>query len=612
MPPELIGEYEPLALLKEGGHRQTLLLQDAAGGLAVLKRSSNDLEDPEKEYRLLTALAGEGLPAGFRYIRGDGAAYLLREYVPGETLLDYMQKRGVLPVEEAAEIGIALCRTLERLHRQVPPVIHRDIKAENIIRTPDGRIVLIDLGIARRYDSGASQDTQVLGTAHSAAPEQFGFRQTDPRTDIYAIGVLLHELVSGEQRPDKGDTPAALLPVIRRCTRFAPEDRYQSVTALRRDLEPVHSGRGPRRGPRPAALILAAAFVLTAGLLFALSGRGGQTGAAYVFASPEIEAEVCRQLGKPPGTVTRSDLEQISSILLCGNRFFEDWEQMRITGESVSIEGRDDFAPGGVDTLEDIPNLPNLEELALCKQDLTDLTPLAGCGIRRLALHGNAIGDVSPLAACGKLQILYISDNPVYDLSPLVGCLSLWWLNAGATGLVSLDSLANLPRLTYLELHDCIFLEDISALERMDHVRYLFLRPTDAEKLVIIGGLTQLTDLYLWGDMGLTDLTPLSRLTNLHRLFLDIPGLNSLKGIEPLTQLEFLDLRTNEMVDVAPLAGLPALTEIYAVSLLSTDWFPLRELPALTKITCSVWQEEVILEVLEGTAVEIVAQQVPA
>ena len=244
LPPELAAEYEPLALLKEGGERQTLLLQDRrTGEKLVLRRFARPAADTEKKFASLSRLAGRGVPKMYRYFLSGGAGYLLREYVQGETLLDLVQKRGPFSPRETARIGLALCRTLEALHSQDPPLIHRDIKAENVIRTPAGEYVLIDFDISRFYDEQDTRDTELRVTAFSAPPEQFGYRQTDPRSDIYALGVLLHELATGESRLEDGDMPAALGAVVRRCTRFDPKDRYRSAAALERALERAAAGR---------------------------------------------------------------------------------------------------------------------------------------------------------------------------------------------------------------------------------------------------------------------------------------------------------------------------------------------------------------------------------
>lgn len=591
MPPELLEGFEPLAILKNGQDRQTLLVEDKnSGGRFVLKCVRDAPEEVIRKYRALADVAGDGIPQMYQLFRRGGAVYMLREYVPGQTLLDWTQKRGVLSAEETAVVGLAVCRALKKLHNCQPPIIHRDIKAENIIRTPEGKYALIDFGIARFYDEQESRDTQLKGTAFSAPPEQFGYRQTDPRADIYALGVLLHELSTGEYRLDRGQTPGPLRAVVKRCTRFDPEDRYGSVSEVERALRPAADG--PRVRLRRAAAILGVVLALGAVTAAVLTERRAPDEAVYTFQSPAIEAEVCRQLDKDPGTVTRGDLERISSLLLCGDEPFDSWNQMDTHGTDITIDGSPRSGKGTVDTLEDLRAFPNLIELALCDARITDLSPLEGSGIRRLALHGNEIGDLSPLSRCQYLQELIISDNPVSDLSPLAACAGLQNLNAGATGIADLDGAAAIPGLQYLGVHDCPYLADTSALGSMTGLRYMSIRPVGGDTLSLIRGMKQLQHLYIWiDDSSVTDLRSLSELTGLTRLFADIRAITSLEGVQSLTELRYLDVRCSARPDAAldpePLRGLTALEELNGCFLETEELGDiLASLPALRRMSC--------------------------
>ncbi len=599
LPLELAEDYEPLALLKEGAERQTLLLQDRrTGEKLVLRRFTRPAADTGKKFAALSRLAGRGVPQMRRWFLSGGAGYLLREYVEGETLLDLVQKKGSFSPQETAGVGLALCRTLEALHGQDPPLIHRDIKAENVIRTPAGEYMLIDFDISRFYDEQDTRDTELRVTAFSAPPEQFGFRQTDPRSDIYALGVLLHELATGESRLEDGDMPAPLGAVVRRCTRFDPKDRYQSAAALERALKCAASGRRPGV-LRAAALTLGAVLAACAlAVAVVLPSRRAAAPGAYAFHSPAIEAEVCRQLGKEPGTVTMEDLAQISGLYLCGNEHFDSWGQMDVHGAALTIDGQPAPTGGTVDTLEDIPNFPNLLELALCNQQITDLSPLAGKWTLRIALHGNRITDLTPLSQCQRMIDLFIGDNPVWDLSPLSQCRALRTLCAGATRITDLAAVARIPKLEYLRVMDCPELTDISGLRSMDWLVCLFLRPAKTQDLEIIGGLTGLEQLYLWSDEPLADLTALSGLTGLTQLFADVPT-ESLAGLETMTRLEYLDVRGAAPLDPAPLKSLTALTQLN-VGRMDTaalaDVFP--SLPFLDRVGCAPEQMDAVSEML--------------
>ena len=213
--------YEVLAILKNSPHRTTALVKRKSDGAKlVLKRSDSEQEDLSYELSILREVGGDGIPECLDFVSEDGVGYILREYIEGQSLLDYIQKRGALSKDETLSIMIPLCKIVKRLHSQTPPVIHRDIKAENIIRSSDGSVYLIDFGIARRYDEGSGQDTQVLGTPQYSPPEQYGYRQTDTRSDVYTMGALMHELLTGESALDKGTADSMLMKITDKCTHF--------------------------------------------------------------------------------------------------------------------------------------------------------------------------------------------------------------------------------------------------------------------------------------------------------------------------------------------------------------------------------------------------------
>ncbi len=199
-----------------------------------------------------------------------GILTVIEEYVPGMTLEQYLQERGPMTEQKAADCGLQLCAVLARLHESMPPVIHRDIKPSNIIRREDGSYVLIDLNAARQYadgsgttgkelfgnsalqgsDSGKERDTRLLGTVGFAAPEQYGFGQSSPRSDIYAMGKLLERLLrgSGEATKNERTSPSRKMSqIIERCTQIDPQDRYASVRELQKDLRRI------KRAPRDKA-----------------------------------------------------------------------------------------------------------------------------------------------------------------------------------------------------------------------------------------------------------------------------------------------------------------------------------------------------------------------
>ena len=212
------------------------------------------------EAEMLAALNHPNLPRVTDHFEQDGKAYLVMEYVPGETLLSYLSRTGLpQPLDRVLDWMRQLCDVLDYLHGQSPPIIFRDLKPANIMLAPSGQIKLIDFGIARLFKPGQAQDTRAFGTAGYSAPEQYGRGQTDARSDIYALGVLLHQLLTGYdptltpfRLPPAGQVdrrvPAAISDAIAVATDTEPSRRFASVRAFRQAL----LGAAGQVSPTPA------------------------------------------------------------------------------------------------------------------------------------------------------------------------------------------------------------------------------------------------------------------------------------------------------------------------------------------------------------------------
>lgn len=161
------------------------------------------------------------------------------DFVPGRTLAKDIETDGPLTPESAVSLGIELCEAAEELHRH--GIVHRDISPNNIVVAADGAH-LIDLGIARMRVEGASKDTTSLGTWGFASPEQYGFAQTDARSDVYSIGRVLGFTLTGVRPDDESyeqalkaileHVPAKLAHVITRACSFEPSARFQSAAEM--------------------------------------------------------------------------------------------------------------------------------------------------------------------------------------------------------------------------------------------------------------------------------------------------------------------------------------------------------------------------------------------
>ena len=166
-------------------------------------------------------------------MRADGDRLIvLEEFVDGVTLAQRM-KQGAVSGKEARRYMLGLCDALEILHDAC--IVYRDIKPSNILITNDGTITLIDFHISRIRSGFQERDTQVAGTVGYAPPEQFGLSATEPRADIYALGVLFNQMLSGEH-PSVRMCRGYPAHIVRKCTRTDVESRYPSVVSLKRAL----------------------------------------------------------------------------------------------------------------------------------------------------------------------------------------------------------------------------------------------------------------------------------------------------------------------------------------------------------------------------------------
>lgn len=218
---------------------------------------AEDAELFRREAATLAHLNHPNLPDVSDYFEREDSFYLVMEYVEGETLSHRLDDAPEgLPIEEILDWAFQLCDVLDYLHSQDPPVIFRDLKPANIMITKDERIKLIDFGIVRLFDPTKGTDTLKMGTAGYAPPEQYaGQGQTTPRSDIYAFGVTLHELLTGDDptahpfvftppgRLRKG-VSASLSNVIMRAVDVDPDQRFPSAKTMKAALEKATHPRG--------------------------------------------------------------------------------------------------------------------------------------------------------------------------------------------------------------------------------------------------------------------------------------------------------------------------------------------------------------------------------
>ena len=225
--------YVPLTILGGTNPYCTELVQSKSTG-ELLVRKTVPKEILSIYYRLRT-MQNRHLAKVVELQEENGYGIIIEEYISGQTLEQHLRKEGILEPWLLQDYMDQLLEVLLLVHAQ--GVIHRDISPKNILISTDGVLKLLDFGIAREEKDNQSTDTTVLGTIGYAAPEQFGFRQTDPRTDIYAVGVLMNVLLEGVMPNEQLTQAQPFKNAIMKCTQMDPAKRYTDAGQLRKDLQ---------------------------------------------------------------------------------------------------------------------------------------------------------------------------------------------------------------------------------------------------------------------------------------------------------------------------------------------------------------------------------------
>ena len=222
----LQNEYQFIADLKQNAAKKVLRYRHRTLNRDLIVKS---VSTENGVYPLLKTIHHPNIPQVFDVLEGTDHCIVLEEFIDGVTIADILDtdayhERG------AREVLCHVCDALEALHSI--QIVHRDIKPENIMLRSDGQVFLIDYDAARLYKPYQSGDTHFIGTKGYAAPEQFGIAQSDFRTDIFAMGVLLNMMLTREH-PSKTLYRGSLRKVIEKCVQVNPASRYQTASELK-------------------------------------------------------------------------------------------------------------------------------------------------------------------------------------------------------------------------------------------------------------------------------------------------------------------------------------------------------------------------------------------
>lgn len=247
-------DYEEIRLLKQSEKSTVHLLREKGGEQMFIRKR---LAGRYPIFQTLREFTHPCLPKQYDVIISEDSTTIIEEYIEGQPL-------GTVELTEKQFLHVVrkLCSVLEYLHGK--GIIHRDVKPSNIILTEDGQVYLIDFDAARMPKAELEQDTRLLGTRGYAPPEQYGYAQTDERTDIYALGVTLEQLLTEK------NSKMRYKKILRKCRNLDPDKRYQSVQEVRRAFSPAGQ---IVPGGFAASLLFALVVCLVCGVFILRDGR---------------------------------------------------------------------------------------------------------------------------------------------------------------------------------------------------------------------------------------------------------------------------------------------------------------------------------------------------
>lgn len=350
-----IGPWRVVDYLGAGGMGAVYrVVHSATGQVAAAKVlhaaavSATGLERFRNEARIHQTLVHPHIARVYEYREVDGVPCLVMEYVDGETLDERLARSGPMPLEQTLRLFDALVDAVGYIHGR--GVVHRDLKTNNVKVNSNGTIKLLDFGIAMAPGVARLTTTgNVVGTLQSLAPEQLTTGRAEPRSDIWALGILFYELLTASP-PFVGNAPGLLgerilrgaynppsevrteLPrdvdkIVARCLRARPEDRYANAEALRTDVKQLARGEGTGSGSwaravaTPAAVIGASGEMARAALSqWRLLGAGSLAAVALAFLvwslRPAPTPEVDPRIPSSTGTVSKPAPPELRRVVI--------------------------------------------------------------------------------------------------------------------------------------------------------------------------------------------------------------------------------------------------------------------------------------------------------
>lgn len=603
VPERILQRYDIITCLKYTEERSVYLLKRISDGAHILLKCGKGKSRLllENEYNIVCSLLKEKacdfVIKPIEFFTENDSSYYLREYVKGSTLEMIVEMGNVFSEKEAVSITSVLCGIVERLHKLTPPIICRDLNPSNILITDDGSIKIIDFDSAKQYDENAVHDAMCIGTKEMAAPEQFGFSQSDCRTDIYVLGMLLLYISTGSY--DRSvQMPKRVKKIVTKSTEFNPKDRYQSVSQMRKLL----NGSIRRKPIMKAVISVAVISLVVLSVMFIPKLLREEA----EFTSTAIEQEVRRQLGKTENDpIYLDEVAEIEYMLFSGDRVLNEWTEVEYLHGYLFNEYAEMAIPEEPTMpLDDIKMLTGLKYLALDKQGISELPDLPD-GLVGLSLADNHITDLSGVADCAELEYLWLSGNYfLEDISCLQELDDLRSVDlACLVNLTDIDVLRGKPLellyINFTDVHNVPYIDEFNGLEK------LLVGDINSDTIEKIGNIKSLKHLEICQCKAVTELAPFCSLTKLEGIILDTPNLCDISGISEMTALNSMGIQN------AQIKALPeeiSRTNIFILSIVdcgTEDYTALKSCESLEFLTVDSEHYETAVQQLRGTKITI-------
>lgn len=638
LPEPLLSNYKILSCLKYSEQSATYLVKQVNSGKTALLKTTGDFLFAEtllNEKNILEFIhqqdhsIADSFPKNLEAVHTSDTYYYIRSYIEGKTLEELcesnLKKPGMSP-SLALSYAIQLTELLQFLHNLKPPVIHRDIKPQNVVIDSNGICHFIDMGISRFFDHSKKSDTLIMGTRITAPPEQFGYQQTDTRSDLYSLGIVLYYCITGEYEIHEqhlAELDPVIQNIITKATMFDPNKRYQSAEELLPDLlsaryplsqtafSIVHSKQNSFK--KSFTLLLSLILFLIAALFFqhyyfkekltlpviqneisdttVSNNTVSNTSAIYSFREPLIEEAVRDILNIPKAPITKDDLTKITSLHIMGLQIFNNDNEIWFQGQypySYKSEYRDTdlyLQQGTISSLEDISHMPNLKILSLYKQQITDISLLKDMELEHIGLAYNPVNDFSSLKGNTTIRSLTLADVELSDTSIFSSLPNLEILNISGTSVKSIKGLENCS-IKELDLFQ-VDLNDYSELRNLPYLETLVLDYINKDILHTLSGLS-IKDLKVrrYQNILLDDFTVFPKLEalsifghskeevslkqpdlpNLKELDLENVTIPDFKKFTLLKSLQTLKIFGSEVKSFEGLTRLPNLTHIHSTA----------------------------------------------